>query len=111
MHKKLFAIALLSLAPVAFAQDSWTGADKPKHFIGSVGLGAAAVVIAPRASFAEHFALALAPGVLKEIHDSRPGGSGFSVKDLAWDMAGAYLGVSGARIFISPGKILIAANF
>ena len=39
-----------------------------------------------------HSSVAL--GAAKEFYDSRPGGTGWSVKDFVWDIAGAVAGYS-----------------
>ena len=79
---------------VPHATDSWFGEDKAKHFfmsafIQSVGYGTL------RAAGARHelslggaTAATAAIGVGKELHDGRVKGE-FSVRDLAWDAAGA----------------------
>lgn len=93
----------LALVPtLAFAtdSDSWTSHDKALHFGVSAALGMAA-----GSQWPDHkgraFALALTPGVLKELSDARKGGSGFSIKDLTADALGAALGVYAAGWLIS----------
>ena len=81
-----------------FAQDSWTGKDKAQHFVGSAVLAAAGTAYADRQnmssarsrSFGLLFAISLGAG--KELWDSRQGGTGWSWKDFAWDVAGAATG-------------------
>ncbi|EOC1335348.1 YfiM family lipoprotein [Cronobacter turicensis] len=80
------------------AQDSWAGQDKAQHFLGSALLSAAGNEYAQRqghspdrsATFGLMFSVSL--GATKELWDSRPAGSGWSWKDLAWDVAGASAG-------------------
>ncbi|MDV5139307.1 hypothetical protein CYR40_14605 [Chimaeribacter arupi] len=99
LGRGLVLSALLSCGGCShYAQDKWTGQDKVEHFIGSAALAAAG------SAYAEHqhagqterrnvgllFSLSL--GVAKEGYDSRPAGSGWSWKDLGWDVAGALAG-------------------
>ncbi|AXX04627.1 hypothetical protein C3D80_03160 [Cronobacter sakazakii] len=80
------------------AQDNWAGQDKAQHFLGSALLAAAGNEYAQRqghspdrsAAFGLMFSVSL--GATKELWDSRPAGSGWSWKDLAWDIAGASAG-------------------
>lgn len=81
------------------AQDSWNGQDKAQHFIASAILSAAGNEYAQRqqgwshdrsAGFGLLFSVSLGAG--KELWDSRPGGTGWSWKDFAWDVAGASTG-------------------
>lgn len=86
--------------------DSWTGPDKAKHFAVSAGLGLAAAELARRDVLpckGELCAVAAAtlPGLLKELSDSRAGGSGFSYKDMVFNLAGAYVGVKLYGVFVS----------
>ncbi len=73
------------------ANDSWSGQDKAQHFIASAMLSAAGNEYSDRsAMFGLMFSVSL--GASKELWDSRPKGSGWSWKDLAWDVAGASTG-------------------
>lgn len=88
------------------ANDSWSGQDKAQHFIASAMLSAAgsAMLSAAGNEYSQHqgmsrdrsamfglmFSVSL--GASKELWDSRPEGSGWSWKDLAWDVAGASTG-------------------
>jgi uncharacterized protein YfiM (DUF2279 family) len=74
--------------------DSWLSSDKLKHFFISAFVQSV-IYSALRTARAPHdgalvgaSALTLAVGVGKEIHDDRSG-EDFSVRDLAWDAAGA----------------------
>lgn len=74
--------------------DSWLSADKLEHFFVSAFVQSVSYS-ALRSARASHesalvgaSALTLAAGVGKEIHDERAGEI-FSVRDLAWDVAGA----------------------
>lgn len=80
------------------AQDRWTGQDKAQHFIASAMLSAGGNAYGQQQNWTPHrsnsfglmFALSL--GAAKELYDSRPAGSGWSWKDLSWDLAGAATG-------------------
>ena len=75
-------------------RDSWLSSDKVEHFFISAFVQSVSysTLRTMRASHDEALvgasALTLAVGVGKEIHDDRAGES-FSVRDLAWDAAGA----------------------
>lgn len=75
-------------------RDSWFGADKVKHFFTSAFVQSVAYSSARAAGVGHGGSLAAASavtgvaGVLKERHDRRSYGL-FSVRDLAWDAAGA----------------------
>lgn len=90
--------ALVTMNPAH--ADSFGTPDKVKHFAVSAALGAAATVATKSDSKA--IALALAPGLAKELYDARKGGSGFSWRDLVADAAGAYLGVKLGGLIIRP---------
>jgi len=99
--RALVLSALLSCGGCShYAQDKWTGQDKVEHFIGSAALAAAGSAYAERQHAGQTgrrnigllFSLSL--GVAKEGYDSRPAGSGWSWKDLGWDVAGALAGYS-----------------
>ena len=74
------------------ANDSWSGQDKAQHFIASAMLSAAGNEYSQHqgmsrdrsAMFGLMFSVSL--GASKELWDSRPEGSGWSWKDLAWDV-------------------------
>lgn len=74
--------------------DSWLSADKVKHFFASAFVQSVSYS-ALRTARVSHddallaaSALTLAVGVGKEVRDERSGEK-FSVRDLAWDAAGA----------------------
>lgn len=75
------------------ANDSWSGQDKAQHFIASAMLSAAGNEYSQHqgmsrdrsAMFGLMFSVSL--GASKELWDSRPEGSGWSWKDLAWDVS------------------------
>lgn len=74
--------------------DSWASRDKVKHFfmsafVQSVSYAALRTARVERGdALAASTALTLAVGVGKEVHDESSGGD-FSMRDLAWDAAGA----------------------
>ncbi len=76
-------------------RDSWFGFDKVQHvtfsFLFTVG---SQYTLVNKADVSETNALPASIGIsagiglAKELRDSRPGGTGFSYKDLVWDAAG-----------------------
>ncbi|HEY9516523.1 MAG TPA: hypothetical protein VIQ74_12660 [Gemmatimonadaceae bacterium] len=74
--------------------DSWLSADKMKHFFISAFIQSVSYSVLRTAHVSNDGALVgasamtLVVGVGKEIHDERAG-ERFSVRDLAWDAAGA----------------------
>lgn len=84
-------------APTAPADDQWVAEDKLRHFTMSfalvqIGYGAARTVVDRPHAVRLAAAGALTMGVGKELVDHRAGGP-FSLRDLAWDVAGVALGV------------------
>lgn len=83
--------------------------DKQQHMAGSTVLGL----------FARYqtndpwkaWALAMAPGVAKELYDARKGGTGFSLADLAADGIGAYLGVKVGGLIFTRHSINYTRSF
>jgi putative lipoprotein len=78
--------------------DPWWGRDKAAHFTVSAALSAAMTHLAmeagesgPRAH-AEAVAAVLVLGAGKEAYDSRSGGTGWSWRDMSWNLLGALLG-------------------
>jgi uncharacterized protein YfiM (DUF2279 family) len=99
MRALAVAALFLALAPAALhAQarpDRWIGADKVKHFFTTALVQSLAYSVAqvttrgPRSSLLLSASLASAAvGIGKEMHDRGSYGL-FSVRDLAWDAAGA----------------------
>lgn len=87
--------ASIQLTPApAPPPDPWFGLDKVKHFfvsafVQSVAYGTLrATNVDHRSSMYGATAVTALLGVGKELRDRR-GGSGFSVRDLIWDAAGA----------------------
>ncbi|MCS3407421.1 YfiM family lipoprotein [Serratia sp. AKBS12] len=83
-----------------WANDEWTGKDKAQHFIASAAFAAAGSAYGDRQGWSEPhsrsvgLAFSIGLGAAKELYDSRAGGSGWSWKDFAWDVAGAATGYS-----------------
>ncbi|QKJ88331.1 YfiM family lipoprotein [Paramixta manurensis] len=98
MRKRLLLPLLLCSGCSHVAQDAWTGQDKAQHFFGSAMLSVAGNEYGQKQGWSQGrsnsvglmFALSL--GTAKEWYDSRPAGSGWSWKDLTWDVAGAAAG-------------------
>ena len=87
----LVLVPLLLTAPsVSRATDHWTGPDKLLHFESTLVL--AGIVSAATESQAIGFWSAVAVGGAKELWDRNRSGHTASFKDLAWDVAGAYVG-------------------
>ena len=92
--KFALAFALTFGAPADRPRDPWFGADKVKHFatsavVQAMSYGAIRATNAGhRSSLVGATAVTMAAGVGKELHDRRAGGP-FSLRDLAWDAAGA----------------------
>lgn len=81
--------------------DRWLAEDKLQHFALSfatvqVGYGGGRVVFDREAAVPLAAGVALLLGVGKEVRDARTGGH-FSLKDLAWDLAGVALAVAFVR--------------
>ncbi len=81
---------------VGVTLDGWSGRDKAQHIQVSAVAGAigSAMFREDKAWSWSAFAVGMAPGVAKELYDSRKGGSGWSNKDLAADALGAAFGVT-----------------
>lgn len=96
-----YLLLILALASASAFADSWGTPDKREHFVASVGWGAGARIICQGCTDLQATALGSMPGLIKEIQDTRRGGSGFSVKDLVADIAGAYVGQKIAWLIVS----------
>ena len=99
MLRPLLMCTMLALSGCShMANDSWSGQDKAQHFIASAMLSAAGNEYAQHQglsrdrSAAVGLMFSVSLGASKELWDSRPAGSGWSWKDLAWDVAGATTG-------------------
>lgn len=104
----LSAFALLaSLSNAAAAcgsrNDDWTGSDKAAHFGVSLALGVGASRLSDDTWTA--FGLALVPGVAKELYDGTRDCNRFSWKDMAWNAAGAYVGVRTGNWLLGPSGV------
>lgn len=83
-------------------RDSFTGSDKPKHFLMSgfieaIGFGALqAINVGRSVSIGTATAATLGVGLAREVHDKRTKGL-FSIGDLTWDA----LGTGAALLVIS----------
>lgn len=87
----LAACAACTFHAPTYAGDSWTGNDKREHFAYSAMTAVVVQAVVPNPWAAA--ALASAPGLLREL----TGSTGFSHKDMAWNLAGVALGVAGGR--------------
>jgi uncharacterized protein YfiM (DUF2279 family) len=112
----LFLLALITASfcmAVAFGPDHSKAEplqmDKVAHASVSLALGSSARLITPDPWKA--WALAMAPGLAKEIYDARPGGTGFSVPDLIADAIGAAVGVKVAGLAISRNRVTYRRTF
>jgi len=99
--KVLAMMALVNASPPLQrpAPDAWVGADKVKHFLMSAFIQSAAFSVGRLAKMSRSNAQVMggvssvAFGVGKELLDRRRSKQ-FSVKDLAWDGAGALTAAS-----------------
>ncbi|BFO11507.1 YfiM family lipoprotein [Serratia rubidaea] len=100
LHLCLLIPLLFTSGCSHLANDSWTGKDKAQHFIGSAALAAAGSAYGDHQNWSEPHSrtfglmFAISIGAAKELYDSREGGTGWSWKDFAWDVAGAAAGYS-----------------
>ena len=97
----LIAPLFLFISPCSHtANDSWVGKDKAQHFVASAAFAAAGTAYGEHQNWSDvksrNFGLLFSIGIGagKELYDSRQGGTGWSWKDFAWDMAGAITGYS-----------------
>ena len=103
-------LALLVLATSSQAADSWTGADKAKHFSSTAAI-AAAVTVATESERAG-FWTAVAIGAAKEVTDGRRAGHTASWRDFGADVAGAYVGAKlGAYVVVRRNSVTITKSF
>ena len=97
-----FVLASLGLLAGAAAasprQDHLIPRDKLMHLGLSAAIGASTAAAARNHGFSECAAaragvsIVLVFGTAKEVHDRRPGGSGWSWSDMAWNLIGGALG-------------------
>jgi putative lipoprotein len=94
----LFALLTAGCASSGFANDNWLGRDKFHHFWVSGLISGAATETALQNGNDNPESLAIAVGVTftigaaKEWHDCFFGTTGWSWKDLCWDIAGSLTG-------------------
>lgn len=74
--------------------DSWTGADKRKHFLACLALS---IVFPP---------VGILAAVTKELNDARQNGNHFCLKDLVWDFLGIAVGCAGHIGLVWLAKLL-----
>ncbi len=106
MRRSLLSLLLVlpGTSALGAAGDEWLGADKAKHFavctvLAGAGYGGGALLFeAPSARWLTGAGLAMGAGLGKELYDTRSGGTGFSVKDLAWDAVGTATGLGVAYL-------------
>jgi uncharacterized protein YfiM (DUF2279 family) len=88
----------------ATAGDDWLGEDKAKHFaacftLAGAGYGGGALLFeAPETRWLTGAGLAMGAGLGKELYDSRRGGTGFSFKDMSWNVVGTATGLGVAYL-------------
>lgn len=100
MRGPVLVLSLILCGCSHTANDAWSGQDKAQHFIASAMLAAAGNEYAQHqnlsrdrsAAYGLLFSVSIGAG--KELWDSRPAGSGWSWKDMTWDIAGAAVGYS-----------------
>ena len=100
----LLTLTLLAAAgpnhACSVARDDWMGRDKAAHFGASFAVGVAASRLTNEPW--EAVGLALIPGVAKELYDAGQACNRFSWKDMAWNAAGAYIGVRAGNWILGP---------
>ena len=99
---KAMFVAVLLTAAFSSAPAQHLERDKVEHFVTSAAFGALTVAARPDWSTGSQVAVAMLPGLAKELYDSRRSGSGFSAADLVADGLGAYAGVVGWRWLVLP---------
>lgn len=104
-----FALAGLMAYEQSHADD-WTGPDKTQHAAISALIGSVAgAAVKDKASA---FALAIAPGVVKELYDAQhPKTHTASWKDLAADAVGAAIGVYVGGCAVSAHSFICKLEF
>jgi putative lipoprotein len=105
--RRLAALALLltGCATTAPPGDAWFGPDKAKHFLAGAAFGAAGALAATSADADDGAAVAAgvgaaaAAGAGKEWYDVEVSKTGWSWKDLVWDLLGGCAGATAAAAF------------
>lgn len=110
----LAALALFLTLPSPASAELWLKApDKQKHlavfFV--AGFLTEGVLQNEVPNPWARFAIAMAPGVLKELDDSRQPGNRFDVKDLAANAIGVYLGQQGMRVILRRNFVGFQTEF
>lgn len=90
-------------------RDDWTGSDKAAHFGVSFALGVATSRVSDDTLTA--VGLALVPGLAKELYDSTQDCNRFSWKDMAWNTAGAFVGVRTGNWMFGPSGVSYRTAF
>jgi len=103
------AISVLIGAPAYAADDTWNSSDKLSHMAVSAALGTASGAYFENKWTA--FGVAMIPGVVKEIIDSRDRGNRFSGKDLAANAIGAAVGVQFGHWIITSRGLTFQSSF
>jgi uncharacterized protein YfiM (DUF2279 family) len=98
--KTLLASILIASQACAHANDE--SINYAKHLAGSAAISAA--VTAATKDELIGFGVSVTIGVAKEIADSRQPGNKFCVRDLAFDIAGAYIGAKAGGFIITPQR-------
>jgi putative lipoprotein len=94
----LSMISMFASGCASTPADPWWGPDKAAHLAVSSVLSAAATRVAmdsgvPASSaHAQAIGIVLVIGAGKEAYDARPGGTGWSWRDMSWNLLGALLG-------------------
>jgi putative lipoprotein len=107
----LISTLIVALAPHSCAapskSDKWFSSDKFKHFTVSAFYSAGTSIIAnkhfdigkkPSLNIGLGFTISL--GAVKELKDMRSPNESSSLKDLAWDFAGALTGILAASLIL-----------
>jgi putative lipoprotein len=102
MKSRVLALVLAAFVSSAGADsDPWFAKDKYQHFGASAVLGLASSAVIEDKKTA--FAVAMVPGILKEVYDAHHRDKHTpSWRDLAWDAAGAWVGVHVGNLMIGP---------
>ena len=110
------ALAAIGASGAARAGDNnWIDAHDPRwmapkteHVVFSAAFGVAAAALVDNK--AEAFALAMAPGVAKELYDRSRGGK-FNWADIGRDAVGAYVGVQLGGWAFSKNRVTYSTSF
>lgn len=114
MHARFLPLAalatclLIATAP-SRAADRWNGQDKAEHVAVSAVIGTASGAYFEKRWTA--FGVAMIPGLLKEVADSRAAHNHFSGKDIAADAVGAALGVQLGHWIVTSRGLAFQSTF